>query len=605
MPKTKSEVQKKAYPTRPAHVPEQGSKDYSRYLLKRSLLYFWPYKGRIILATVAMLLASLGDAATAWLVKPAMDKIFLNKDATFLILIPLAYVVITLLKNGGKLIQNYMMQSVGLKVIEVLRDQLFTKIIHLPVRYYEKAQVGHLMARVISDVALIRASLPAIVLIARNIVTLISLLCVVYYQNWQLAIMATIVLPVAYFPFIYFSRRVRRLSRKGQAIYADASVLLSEILSGIRVVKAFSTEDEEARRFDSENRRLLRVSLKQSMSSEFSSAAMELVGAIGIGLVLYYGGSQVISGASTPGTFFSFVAALALMYEPIKRITSANNNVQNALAGAERVFEIIDSDKDIEESGGTIEVPPLTKDSEIRLENVGFEYGTEMVALKDINLTIRQGERLAIVGPSGAGKTTFINLLPRFYDPTAGRVTLNGTDLRDYSLDSLRKSISMVSQDNFLFNSTVRENIAYGQPDFTDEEVVSAAKAAYAHDFIMEMPDGYATIVGERGVRLSGGQKQRLTIARAIAKDSPILILDEATSALDSESEKIVQKALENLMQGRTSIVIAHRLSTVLSSDRIVVMQDGAIEAVGTHAELLEKSPLYAKLYAMQFGESE
>lgn len=606
MAENSAPTQKKAHPAPPAGIPPQHDvKKYNIYLLKRCLAYFWPYKGRIVIATLAMLLAGLCDAGIAYLVKPAMDEIFLNKDKTFLLVIPLAYIAITIIKNAGKLTQNYIMQSIGLKVLEVLRDQLFTKIIHLPLRYYEGAKVGNLMARVISDVALIRGSLPAIVIMIRQVVTMFSLMVVVYYQNWQLAILATIVLPLSFYPFIYFGRRLRRLSRKGQAIYADASVVLNEILSGIRIVKAFSTEQDEAERFDSENKRLLKIALKQSMSGEFSSATMEVVGAIGIGLVLYYGGLQVINGVSTPGTFFSFVTALALLYEPVKKITNANNNIQAALSGADRVFEIIDSDEDIEESGGNIELAARPGEMEIRLENVSFNYNSEVTALKDINLTIHPGERLAIVGPSGAGKTTFINLLPRFYDPTSGRITLNGVDLRDYTLTSLRRNISIVSQDNFLFNQSIRENIAYGQSCFTDEQVVHAAKAAYAHDFIMEMPECYAAVVGERGVRLSGGQKQRLTIARAIAKDAPILILDEATSALDSESEKIVQKALENLMLGRTSIVIAHRLSTVLASDRIAVMQHGQIESVGHHKELLEKSALYAKLYSMQFGEAE
>ena len=602
---TTSKARAKNYPQRPEHVPTPGQKGYNRYLLKRSLIYFWPYKGRVIIATIAVLMTALCDAGTAYLVKPAMDEIFLNKNATFLMLIPLAYLFITILKSGGRLLQNYMMNSVGLKVLEVLRDQLFTKIIYLPLRYYEGAKVGHLMARVVNDVAMIRSSLPAIITVIRQIVTMASLMGVVYYQNWRLAILATVILPLAFYPFMYFGRRLRRLSRKGQEIYADASVVLNEILNGVRVVKAFSTEEAESDRFDRENRRLLRVALKGAMSGEASSVAMELVGALGIGLVLYYGGLQVIEGVSTPGTFFSFVAALALLYEPVKKITTANNTIQAALSGAERVFEILDSDVDVEESGGSVQVPAQFENMEIRFEDVGFLYNPKVAALKNINLTIKQGERLAIVGPSGAGKTTFINLLPRFYDPSSGRITLNGIDLREYDLASLRRNISIVSQDNFLFNYSVRENIAYGQPHFTDEQVIDAAKAAYAHDFIMEMPEGYATHVGERGVRLSGGQKQRLTIARAIAKNAPILILDEATSALDSESEKIVQKALENLMHNRTSIVIAHRLSTVLSSDRIVVMQNGEIEAVGHHRELLDKSPLYSKLYEMQFGESE
>jgi subfamily B ATP-binding cassette protein MsbA len=309
----------------------------------------------------------------------------------------------------------------------------------------------------------------------------------------------------------------------------------------------------------------------------------------------------------TPGEFFSFVAGLAMLYEPIRKLNNANNSVQTALAGAERVFELLDSPGYIPESGGSFEL--AEEFEELRFKNVSFAYHGDAQALRNINLTLRRGERLALVGPSGAGKSTFVSLLPRFYDPVSGRITLNGRDLRDYTLPSLRQSMSIVSQDNFLFACSVYDNIAYGRtgpcPEDlgkTEERVMAAAKAAYAHDFIMQMPEGYATPIGERGVKLSGGQKQRITIARAIAKDAPILILDEATSSLDSEAEKIVQLALENLMRGRTSIIIAHRLSTVLASDRILVMNKGEIAAEGPHSLLLETSPLYAKLYKMQFG---
>ncbi|MDR2050759.1 MAG: ATP-binding cassette domain-containing protein [Deltaproteobacteria bacterium] len=584
-------------------LPPPGSRGYNIYLLKRCLTYFIPYKIFILISFAALILVSLAEAATAYIVKPAMDDIFLNKDRTALYLVPLAFVIITTGKGAGRVLQNYMMQYCGLKVLEKLRDELYNKIIKLPLRYYEGAQVGQLMARIINDVAMIRSSLPSVVMIIRQLLTMIGLMGVVFYQNFELALVATVALPLAFFPFIHYGRKLRRLGRHGQAIYADASVLLNEILSGIRVVKAFSTEKEEGERFDQENRRLLNISIKQVLAGESSSAVMELVGAVGIGLVLFIGGLQVIEGTSTPGTFMSFMAALALLYEPIKKLNSANNEIQRALAGAERVFDILDSKENVEEEDGTVELPLPSPRMELRFEHVCFAYNRESVALRDINLDISHGERLAIVGPSGAGKTTFINLLPRFYDPTEGRITLNGLDLRAYTLSSLRGNISIVSQDNFLFNCSIRENIAYGQPDFSEEQVTAAARAAYAHEFIMSLPEAYATVIGERGVRLSGGQKQRLTIARAIAKNAPLLILDEATSALDSASEKIVQQALENLMRNRTSIVIAHRLSTILGADRILVMQDGRIEAEGTHRELLERSPLYSRLYAMQFKE--
>lgn len=584
-------------------IPAMGTKGYNIYLLKRCLSYFSPYKLRIVVAVIGLFIIAASEAATAYIVKPILDGVFIAHDKNMLIMTPIAYIGITLCMGAGRIMQNYMMHSSGLKVLETLRDELYTKIIKLPLRFYEGAQVGNLMARIINDVAMIRSSLPAVITIVRQILTITGLIIIIFTMNFKLAMISIFILPVAFYPFIYFGRRLRKLGRRGQAIYADASVLLHEILSGIRVVKAFSTEKEEGERFDHENRRLYKVNLRQSMANEYSSIVMEIVGAFGIGLVIFIGGMQVFEGTATPGEFGAFVAALALLYAPIKKLSNANNAIQNALAGAERVFAILDSEDDIEEEGGSVELASPLVQMELRFEDVSFAYNDDAVALKNINLSISQGERIAIVGPSGAGKTTFINLLPRFYDPSSGRIMLNGLDLREYTLPSLRHCISIVSQDNFLFNYSIRENIAYGQPDFTEEQVVEAARAAYAHDFIMAMPEGYNTVVGERGVKLSGGQKQRLTIARAIAKNAPILILDEATSALDSESEQIVQQALENLMKGRTSIVIAHRLSTVLGSDRILVMQNGEIEAQGTHKELLDSSPLYAKLYTMQFGE--
>lgn len=576
------------------------SKAQSVALLKRSLAYFFPYKFRIAFATLAMIVAGLCDAGAAWLVKPALDDIFINKDETALLLIPIAFFLITFAKAATRLLQNYTMQFCALKVLEKLRDELYSKIILLPMRFYEGTQVGMLMSRIINDVVSIRSSMPAIVMMVRQVITLISLMFVVFYQDAWLAFWAVIVLPLAFFPFIYFGKRLRKLGRKNQAKLGEVSTLLQEVLSGIRVVKAFGTERTEADRFDKENKRLLRIALKQTLAGEFSSSIMELVGAVGIGLVIWFGGMQVINGESTPGTFFSFVAALILMYEPIKKMTASNNDLQKALAGAERVFEILDDPElDVERGGNVVFDGNF---HELSFSNVSFAYDDGTQALINCSFSIKAGERIAIVGPSGAGKTTFVNLIPRFYDPQAGRILLNGLPLEDYTLASLRKAVSLVSQDNFLFNLSVLENINYGITEANESDAQNAARAAFADEFIKTMPEGYETIVGERGVKLSGGQKQRLTIARALVKDAPLLILDEATSALDSQSERIVQQALENLMENRTSIVIAHRLSTVINSDRILVMEKGHIVAQGPHEELLQSSSLYAKLYAMQFN---
>lgn len=573
-------------------------------LLRRIFAYFIPYKGAIAISVLSMLVVSAATAGSAYLVKPALDDIFINKDADSLVYIPLLFLLITLLKGAGRYCQNYFMNLSGLRVLETLRQQLFAKMIHLPLGYYENSQVGLLMARITNDVGMIRTSLPALVMLVRQVLTLLGLIGVVFYQNSWLAFWSILVLPLAVFPIIYFGRKLRKLGRKSQENAATISVVLQEVLSGIRVVKAFATEKRETDRFDKENERLVHLSMKQVSVSELSSPVMELVGALGIGLVIILGGHEVISGQSTPGTFFSFLAALVMLYEPIKSFNTANRTIQSALVGAERVFEILDApDLKIESSG----TEPLKGNfKELRFNNVCFEYNNGFEALSNITITIKAGERVAIVGPSGAGKTSLINLIPRFYEPTKGTIELNGKRLAEYNLPELRRFISIVSQDNFLFNLSVSDNISYGTAHADDRHAVTeAAKAAYADEFISQLSEGYDTIIGERGVKLSGGQKQRLTIARAIMKNAPLLILDEATSALDSQAEKIVQKALDNLMQDRTSIVIAHRLSTILNADRILVMENGRILAHGSHLELLGKNDLYTKLYTMQFEHEQ
>ena len=576
----------------------------STHLLKRCLRYFRPHLWRIILAMLSMGVVAATAGASAFLVKPALDDIFINKDTDALFFIPILFVIIIAAQGFFRFFQNYLMNYCGLKVLETIRGELYAKMICLPVRFFDENQIGMLMSRIINDVMSINLSMPAVVMILRQILTMACLLGVVFYRDAYLAVWAVIVLPLAIYPFIYFAKKLRKLSRKNQSKIADISTFLQEVFSGVRVVKAFATEKEEAKRFSLENARLVAILIKQRVMSELSSSSMEIIGALGMGFVIWYGGNQVIEGKSTPGTFFSFMAGLIMLYEPIKKLSQYNLDLQRALAGAERVFEVLDS-KDVHvEEDGTVAFGETFQ--ELEFQNVLFSYeGCPTPALKGVSLKVRAGERVAIVGPSGSGKTTLVNMIPRFYLPQEGNIMLNGRNLKDYTLASLRLSVGVVSQEPFLFNISVAENIAYGRGQINMEAVERAARAAFAHDFILEMNGGYDSVIGERGVMLSGGQKQRLTIARALLKNPPLLILDEATSALDTESERIVQLALENLMRDRTSIVIAHRLSTVLSADRIVVMEAGEVIAQGDHMHLLENCPLYAKLYEMQFQEPE
>jgi len=572
------------------------------HLLRRCFGYFRPYLWRVLVATVSAALVSSSSGGVAYLVKPAIDDIFVRKDMGALKWVPLLFVGVMLAKGLFRFLQNYLMNTANLLVSRRLQADTYAKVIDLPLPFYEQTQVGVLMSRIIGDVGGVGKVVPSLIMIGREALTTLGLLAVVLWQDAYLAFWSILVLPLAIYPFFYFGAKLRKIGREARIRASTINSLVQESLSGIRVVKAFATEQRESKRFHKQIMDVVKISLRGVMATELSSRVMELVGAFGVGLVIWYGGVQVIEGHSTPGTFFSFMTALIMLYDPIKSINSQYLDLQQALAACERAFDLLDSPHIVPEKGGTAPVGPEL--SELRIENLHFTYpGVETPALDGIDLEVRQGERIAIVGPSGAGKTTLVHLLPRFYDPNSGRILLNGRSLEEYDLAGLRRFMGIVTQDTFLFNMTVRDNISYGSTERSQEEVERAATAAYAHDFIMELPQGYDTVVGERGVKLSGGQKQRLTIARALLLNPPLLILDEATSALDTQSERIVQLALENLMKDRTSIVIAHRLSTILNAHLIVVVDKGRIVAQGRHRQLLETCGLYRMLYEMQFSD--
>ncbi len=572
----------------------------------RIFSYAKPYWFRITIALIMAQIVAATDGALAWLVKPMMDRIFVERNVEMLKLIPLAIVGVYAVRGVGRYTQNYFMRYANLRMVMDLRTDLFRKIQSMSIAFHKNKSTGELISRVMSDVSVVRsANVDVIKNLIRQIFTILALLVVLFKRDWELALMGCVTVPFAGVLIDRLGRKIKEITKESQEKRADLSSLMVDSFSGVRIVKAFNMEEQETKRFRKHLHRLYSLSMKKVKAAELVSPLIEFLGSLGAAAIIYVGGMRVISGRLTPGDFFSFMAALMMMYGPIRKLTKVNNTINAAMAAAERVFEVLDMEPDIKDAPDAVEVKEF-KDS-IKFDRVWFAYpdDPDTWILQDINLEVKKGEILAIVGESGAGKTTLVDLVPRFYDPTKGAVYLDGIDLKKIKQASLRALIGMVTQEVILFNDTILNNILYGNPKATLEEVVEAAKVAHAHEFILELPEGYDTVVGERGVRLSGGQKQRIAIARAVLKNPPILILDEATSALDAQSERMVQEAMDRLMEGRTVFVIAHRLSTIQKAHRIVVLDKGRIVEMGTHRELLEKGGHYSCLYKLQFFEGE
>ena len=568
--------------------------------LKRIFEYLLRYKYRLLAAILIAFPAGGADGFIAYIIQPVLDNVLINKDKHLLFLLPVGVIVIFLITGICKFIQVYCSRHVVQSLLRDIREDLYNKFQRLTLSYHDVNPSGTLISRLTNDTVLLEnITADVLQIFISRAVSALVLAGVIFYQNWLLALLCLLVTSIIIYPIAVLSKKIRKYTHQMQTSLADLTSVLTENLQGMKVIHAYNLQDAQTKRFENENKQYFNRYMKMVQAFALLPGIMQVVGAGGIAVIIWYGGYLVIYGDMTTGALISFIVAFLLLYTPVKTMGRAYADINKALAAAERIFDILDIDQEVNE----IDNPQILKavNGSIIFENVNFKYDKSEI-LKQINLTVNIGEMLAIVGPSGSGKTTMVNLVPRFYDVSSGSIKIDGNDVRNFTLKSLREHIAIVSQDTFLFDGNIKDNIAVGKPDASDEEIMEVAKLAYVDNFVKNLEDGYYTRVGERGVMLSGGEKQRISIARALLKNAPILILDEATSALDNESEKIVQEALSNLIINRTVFIIAHRLSTIKKASRIIVLDKGRIVEVGSHAELLSNNSTYKNLHELQFA---